>query len=120
MSDTIMFLGGVTLPKYAKLRRRQPVNESTNETLDGTIYTDFFSRRREWIIEYPLLSESDGDLIQALWERQYTDGTYLEFQFTAKGIYAMCKMDISDQDVMHGGQWYDGIVITLREQNAIS
>lgn len=120
MSDTVAYLGGVTLPQYAKLTRRQPVNESTNMTLDGTIYSDFYSRRREWVIEYPLLSVADAAIIQGLFERQYTNGSFLEFQFDALGIYCMVKMEINEQDVKHGAQWYEGMVVTLREQNAIS
>jgi hypothetical protein len=67
-----------------------------------------------------LLNDAQYNLIQNLFERQYDNGSFLEFQFDHLDIYCMVKLEINDQNIKHGGQYYEGVVITLREQNAIS
>jgi len=118
--DTVMYLAGRTLPKYNYLTRAQPVVEYTNQTLDGRIYTDFFARKREWTIAFPLLTVAEYTTLQEIFEEQFTLNRYPVFQFDAQSIYAVVKVEISDQGIAHGAQYVESFSIRLIERVAIS
>lgn len=115
-----MYLGGRTLPKYNGLVKQLPTNESENLTLDGTLYTDWFNRRRTWVITYELLTIAEFQTIQTLYDEQYSLNKYHMYQFDAQSIYVPVKMSLNEAAIKHGSQYVENVQITLKEKNPIS
>lgn len=114
--DMTMFLGGKTLPRPSTFKRLIQPNETDITTLGGTLYTDFINNRRVWVIGWKLLTEEDFNIIYALYQRQYSQALYLDFQFDAYSIYSKVKINITDQEIKYNGNLIANFSITLKEQ----
>lgn len=112
--------GTVDLPLYSTLREIVNPNETDNQTLDGTIYTDFVNIRRSWNIGWEKLKAADYELIRQIYEEQYQYEAYPTIEIPEYGITAAMKVNISDRNIRLNGEIIEGVSITLKEQYAIS
>lgn len=115
-------LGGRTLPKPNTFKRIQTPTETDVVTLGGSLYTDFISRRQAWQCGWKLITEEQMQIIQDLFEEQYTDptGAYHLLQFDAYDIYAPVKLEITDQQIKYNGALIENFSIVLKQQYAVS
>lgn len=112
--------GSVDLPLYSTLREMVNPNETDNQTLDGTIYTDFVNMRREWQVGWEKLKAADYDTIRDIYEEQYQYEAYPTIEIPEYGVTAPMKINISDRNIRLNGEIIEGVSITLKEQYAIS
>jgi len=70
--DMSIIVDSTVLPLYSTLREQTTPIESENVTLDGTMYTDFNSNRRAWVVGWNKLKAADYDVIRALYNAQYS------------------------------------------------
>lgn len=122
MKITVTKLSGgtVDLPLYSSLREMINPNETDNQTLDGTIYTDFVNMRREWQVAWEKLKAADYETIREIYEEQYQYEAYPTISIPEYGITAAMKINISDRNIRLNGEIIEGVSITLKEQYAIS
>lgn len=115
-----IIVGATTLPLYSTLRESTEPIESENVTLDGTMYTDFTSNRRAWVVGWEKLKEADYATIRALYDAQYSTESIPIVQIPEYGISAPMKLNISDRDIRLNGEIIENFTLTLKEQYAIS
>ena len=118
--DMSITIGGTTLPLYSTLREQTSPIESENVTLDGTMYTDFTSQRRAWVVGWQKLKEADYATIRALFDAQYATEAIPIVEIPEYGITAPMKLSISDRDIRLNGEIIENFTLTLKEQYAIS
>lgn len=112
--------GTVELPLYKTLKENLDPNETDNTTLDGSLYTDFVNNRRGWQVGWEKLKAADYDVIRNLYMLQYQSEAYHTYELPEYGIVAPMKMNISDRNIRLNGEIIEGVMITLKEQYAIS
>lgn len=118
--DMRIIIGSTTLPLYSTLREQTNTIESENVTLDGTMFTDFTSTRRAWVVGWSKLKEADYATVRALFDAQYATDSIPIVQIPEYGITAPMKLDISDRDIRMNGEIIENFSLTLKEQYAIS
>lgn len=118
--DMKIIVGSTVLPLYSTLREAISSIDSENVTLDGTMYTDFTSNRRSWVVGWEKLKAVDYDTIRALYNAQYATETIPVVQIPEYGVTAPMKLVISDRDIRLNGEIIQGFTLTLKEQYAIS
>lgn len=122
MANIAITLGGVVLPvvKIEDLKEIPSPIESSNITLDGTLYTDFVSLRRSWQIHWPILTEDEYDDIRAIFNAQYTNEAYPLLQIPYYGISHPAKMSINEKNIKWDGNCIRDFSVVLEEQYAVS
>ena len=118
--DMSIIIGSTVLPLYSTLREQTSAIESENVTLDGTMYTDFNSNRRAWVVGWNKLKAADYDIIRALYNAQYSTESIPVVEIPEYGVVAPMKLVISDRDIRLNGEIIEGFTLTLKEQYAIS
>ena len=118
--DMQIIIDSTVLPLYSTLKEQTSPIESENVTLDGTMYTDFTSNRRAWVVGWQKLKAADYQTIRALYDAQYTNEDIPLVEIPEYGITAPMKIVISDRDIRLNGEIIEGFSITLKEQYAIS
>lgn len=118
--DMQIIVGSTVLPLYSTLREQTSAIESENVTLDGTMYTDFNSNRRAWVVGWEKLKAVDYDTIRALYNAQYSTESIPVVEIPEYGVVAPMKLVISDRDIRLNGEIIQGFTLTLKEQYAIS
>jgi len=75
MANLEVSLDSTALPmvKAENFKELLKANESDNQTLDGSMYTDFIGLNRSWQIKWPRLLDTEYDAIRALFNPQYTN-----------------------------------------------
>lgn len=118
--DMSIIVDSTVLPLYSTLREQNSAIESENVTLDGTMYTDFTSNRRAWVVGWNKLKAEDYDTIRALYNAQYSTESIPLVEIPEYGVTAPMKLVISDRDIRLNGEIIEGFTLTLKEQYAIS
>lgn len=118
--DMSIIVDSTVLPLYSTLREQTSAIESENVTLDGTMYTDFTSNRRAWVVGWNKLKAADYDTIRALYNAQYSTESIPLVEIPEYGIVAPMKLVISDRDIRLNGEIIEGFTLTLKEQYAVS
>lgn len=118
--DMSIIVDSTVLPLYSTLREQTSAIESENVTLDGTMYTDFTSNRRAWVVGWNKLKAADYDTIRALYNAQYSTESIPLVEIPEYGVTAPMKLVISDRDIRLNGEIIEGFTLTLKEQYAIS
>lgn len=118
--DMSIIVDSTVLPLYSTLREQTSAIESENVTLDGTMYTDFNSNRRAWVVGWNKLKADDYDVIRALYNAQYSTESIPLVEIPEYGVTAPMKLVISDRDIRLNGEIIEGFTLTLKEQYAIS
>lgn len=118
--DMRIIIGATTIPLYSTLREVTEPIESENITLDGTLYTDFTSNRRAWVVGWEKLKEADYATLRALYDAQYSTESIPIVQIPEYGISAPMKLNISDRDIRLNGEIIENFNMTLKEQYAVS
>lgn len=121
MSNIVVILGGQTLPT-PDIPFTRPIepNESDVETLDGTLYTDFMNYRRIWNMRWSRLSAADYEMLETIFQSQYSTGAYPVLEISHYGVTAPVKMVLNTKDIQNDGDCIVGVEVTLTEQYAIS
>ena len=113
-------LGNLTLPNYTEITATENPNASENTTLDGTLYVDFVNRRRSWRIKWNLLDIALYDQIKALYNLQFSSGTFNNLSILDRGVSnAPVYMKINDQNIEYNGGFVEGFELQLIESVAI-
>lgn len=118
--DMQIIIDSTVLPLYSTLKEQSTPIESENVTLDGTMFTDFTSNRRAWVVGWEKLKAADYDTIRTLYNAQYTNEAIPIVEIPEYGITAPMKIVISDRNIRLNGEIIEGFSITLKEQYAIS
>jgi len=95
-------------------------NESNNQTLDGSIYTDCMGLNRSWQIKWPRLTDTQYDAIRALYDSQYTNESYLHLEIPYYSIDTTGKLEISAKDIRWDGCYIYDFSITIIEALSVS
>lgn len=111
--------GTTVLPLYSTLKEQTDAIESENVTLNGTMFTDFTSNRRSWVVGWEKLKAADYDTIRAIYNRQYTNEAIPTVVLPEYGISAAMKFTISDRNIRLNGEIIEGFTATLKEQFAV-
>lgn len=121
MSNIVVALGGVTLPT-PDLPFTRPVtpNETDVVTFDGTLYTDFTSYRRTWQLHWGRLSAEAYEAIEAIFQAQYTTGSYPVLQIDYYDIFVPVKVQMNDKNIRKDGCDIVDVGITLLEKFSVS
>lgn len=122
MPDFLIVLGGVTLPirNVDTFVEEMIPNETTVETLDGHIYTDFRNNCRSWRVHFAYLCRDDYDAIRQIYFDQFDNVTYPTLVVADQDVDTFVKMDIANKNIRFSGDMIVDFEITLREQGAIS
>lgn len=95
-------------------------NESSNKTLDGSLYTDFIGLNRSWQVKWPRLTDTQYDAIRALFNYQYTNETYLHLEIPYYSIDTTAKLEISSKDIKWDGCYIYDFSIVIIEALSVS
>lgn len=95
-------------------------NESNNQTLDGSIYTDFMGLNRSWQIKWPRLTDVQYDAIRALYDSQYANESYLHLEIPYYSIDTTAKLEISAKDIRWDGCYIYDFSVTIIEALSVS
>lgn len=122
MANLEIDLNGQALPMFRAEDFREILkpNESNNQTLDGSIYTDFVGLNRSWQVKWPRLTDTQYDAIRALFDYQYTNETYLTLEIPYYSIDTIAKLEISAKDIKWDGCYIYDFSITLIEALSVS
>ena len=121
MSNIIIILDGVELPVPTTMTENPTPLETTNQTLDGTIYTDFINIHRSWDVTWASLCEADYDTIRGIFDSQYSLKSYPLLTISYYGVISLpVKLDINSREIFWDGNMIKGIQIKLTEQYSIS
>lgn len=110
-------IDGLTLPNWNTLRETTQPNAPKKQSLDGTLYVDFFNNRRSWFIQWDLLTVEQYDQIRAKYDKQFDTGM---LAVTIDGLTVLMYININDKNIKYNGRYVENFGITLEEQHAIS
>ena len=116
MANLEIDLNGQALPMFRAENFKELLkpNESDNQTLDGSIYTDFIGLNRSWQVKWPRLTDTQYDAIRALFDYQYENETYLTLEIPYYSIDTTAKLEISVKDIKWDGCYiYDFSVVII-------
>lgn len=122
MANLTVSLDSTELPMFRAEDFKELIkpNESTNQTLDGSIYTDFVGLNRSWQIKWPRLTEDQYNAIRALFDYQYTNETYLHLEIPYYSIDTTAKLEISAKDIKWDGCYIYDFSVTIIEALSVS
>lgn len=88
---------------------------------DGTLHTDFISRKRSWVISYNVVSQDTKDLLESIYDTQISTGNFLSFILTQDDgttteVYTV-KMEPLSFGVLVPKDpfYYNGVTVALSE-----
>lgn len=122
MANLEIDLNGQALPMFRAEDFREILkpNESNNQTLDGSIYTDFVGLNRSWQVKWPRLTDTQYDAIRALFNSQYTNESYLHLEIPYYSIDTTAKLEISAKDIKWDGCYIYDFSVTIIEALSVS
>lgn len=110
-------LGGLTLQDFTIPFLQKPLENAVDvTTLDFTTYTDFVNRKREWELNWLVLSEDDYNDLYALYEAQFSTGDYPTFICPNYSIDTPVRMYINDKDIRKNGCNIYNVTVRLIEK----
>lgn len=122
MANLEVSLDSTALPmvKAENFKELLKANESDNQTLDGSMYTDFIGLNRSWQIKWPRLLDTEYDAIRALFNSQYTNESYLHLEIPYYSIDTTAKLEISAKDIRWDGCYIYDFSVTIIEALSVS
>lgn len=120
MANIEITLDSVLLPVPTRFVQVSNQNATDNQTLDGTLYTDFVNVNRVWEVEWHNLCQDDYDTLYAMFFDQFSTFTYPLLEVPYYNVSVPVKVNINDKDIYWDGNMIKSIKVTLREQYAIS
>jgi hypothetical protein len=114
----MIIIDGITITDYGRLVKNIEPNETNIRTLGGNLYTDFRNNLRSWTVSWENIKASDYQVILALYEKQYSDRTYLIVNIDGENVPA--KIEISDQDLRYNKTILESFSVNIKEQFAFS
>lgn len=118
--DMSIYINGQRLANYSNCTRDYKANETVNETLGGTLYTDFLNIRRSWVISWDNLMRADYDIIYAFYLWRFQRYTFPILRVPAFGINAPVLLDISPQKLKYNAVIIKDFTLNVTEQFAFS
>lgn len=122
MANLDVILDGISLPivRAENFIELTSPNETTNQTLDGSIYTDYIGFNRAWEISWPRLTEDEYNSIRTIYMDQYVNHYYsfLEIPYYNVAVYA--KLEIDNRNIKSDGCYVIDFSIRLKEQYSVS
>lgn len=113
----------VTLPTASRRFTSHSNQEFSvqGRSADGTLHTDFISRKRSWSISYNVISQATKDLLESIYQLQITNGSFLSLiiteddgvtthTYTVK-LEALTFGSLVPKEEFH----YNGVTLTLTE-----
>lgn len=120
MRDMSIIIGGVVLPPFTDFEEITEGNETDSRTLGGYLYTDWKNSLRSWKVSWKTMTQSDYDIVNALWLAQYSNGYYHTLQIDAESILVPVKIDRSNRKIKYNGVVIEDFFIILSEQYPFS
>ena len=122
MANLEVSLQSTALPMFRAEDFRELLNpnESDNQTLDGSLYTDFIGLNRAWEISWPRITDTQYDAIRALYEYQFTNETYLTLEIPYYSIDTIAKLEISAKDIKWDGCYIYNFSVKIIEALSVS
>lgn len=120
--DMRIIVDGVEWPRFSTFREITTPNESSDVTLDGTMYTDYIGNPlRSWAVGWDKIVEEDWQKIYQSFRNQQRFEAYPVIEVPAYGISVQMKIDITgDPQIRLNGQIRQSASVTLREKYAIT
>lgn len=114
-------LGGVTLPILEVPFLETPLENAVDiTTLGQNTYTDFVSQKRQWELNWTVLTEAQYNALKAVYNTQFSTGVYPTFVVPYYSINTQVRMYINDKNIQSNGCDIVGVKITLIEKQAIA
>lgn len=122
MANLEISLDSTALPMFRAENFKEILNpnESDNQTLDGSFYTDFIGLNRSWQVSWPRLTDTQYDAIRALFNSQYTNESYLHLEIPFYSIDTTAKLEISAKDIRWDGCYIYDFSIVIIEAVSVS
>lgn len=112
-------LGSLQLETFTIPFAESPIENAVDIiTLDGTLYTDFINKSREWTLNWAMLHEDDYNALKTIYDTQFTSGQYPVFELPYYSINVPVRMYINSKDVRRDGCNIMNVNVRLREQYA--
>lgn len=95
-------------------------NSTKVNTLDGSLFVDFYNYKRVWDMSWELLTRADYDIIKALYDDQRTNFMFTRLRVPDLDIDTFVYIEIADRQIRWDNSYITDFSITLTEQSAIS
>lgn len=112
--------------EYILPRLEIPLTEETIEnatdvqTLDYNIYTDFISQKRQWTHEWAWMSQTDYNILKAIYSRQFTDYKYPLMTIEYYGLIDIpVRLKMNAKKVADNSGTIEGVNVTFRETSQL-
>jgi hypothetical protein len=119
MSQVIGILAGVQLKPFVIPFLQKPIESAVDVTsLDMTMYTDFVARKEEFEINWAVLTDDEYNALRAIYNAQFSTGTYPVFEIPYYSINTQVRMYINDKDIRKDGCQIRNVQIRLVQKAA--
>lgn len=115
-----IFLGAELFNEYVKFNELTNENSTEVNTLDGSLYVDFYNYKREWTVSWELMPKAEYDRIKTLYDSQRTNFAFTRLRVPDLDIDTFVYMKIPPRTIKWDATYIDGFSVTLIEQGAIS
>ena len=113
-------LGGLQLQPFNIPFLETPLENAVDVTTLGfDMYTDFVSQKRQWEIQWKMLTESQYDDLRAVYDSQWSTGIYPVFIVDYYGISSRVRMYLNAKDIRKDGCQLWNVAVRLVEREAI-
>lgn len=115
-----LYINNELLPKHLTLKQNLIPNAAKNNTINGTLYVQYFNNRRTWEVTWSLLTREEVQQILDLYYSQFSTAIPLTLNIPGSGLTVSVYMEVSPDDIKYNGQYSDQFSILLQEIYAIS
>lgn len=117
-----IILDGITLPIVHYPFTRNPLENAADIlTLDGTLYTDFITRRQSWNLHWAKLHEDDYNTIKNLYDLQWSNKDYHLLNIAYYNVIDQpVRMTLNEQDIKQDGCYMVNVDVTLTQANPLT
>lgn len=120
MTPITIFLGGVELRVPIIPFTETPLEKSVDvETLDFTLYTDWTARKKEWRINWGVLTEQQYEALYDIYVSQFQTGVYPTLEIPKLDINTQVRVYLSLRDIRKSGCEMHRVNVRLVEKNAV-
>lgn len=109
--------GPLVLPTLAPPLAESTIEGATDvQTLDNNISTYFTANKRQWVQQWPYMSEADFNVLKAYYDRQWTDYKYPLVTIDYYDITDVpCRMYLDPKNVIDNCGTVQDVSVTFRE-----
>ena len=115
-----LYINNELLPKHLNLKQNLIPNAAKNNTINGTLYVQYFNNRRTWEVSWSLLTREEVQQILDLYYSQFATAIPLTLNIPGVQLTVYVYMEVSPDDIKYNGQYSNEFSVALEEIYAIS